>query len=414
MGFLDFLSPALTVATGAAGAYEQGKTERAATEQKNTLTMLAQLRQAQQDAEKRTMDAANIQHLGAQTRLYGAQADQVGEPKPASPITLAPGAKLLTPRKGGGYDETANNPKDENETWKLSNDWLFNGQPIRESNRGNYQTVEGQPVDAGKLTRYTAPHAPVIIQGTDAQGKPIAYRVPTVAGAAEQIQGFSGKIPTGGAGSAPLASKEGQFGEMLKKAPDIFKAAEQLDVGVGMSSARDISEHGIGVGSFRIPGTQGVGNLMLNQHPAYASYQAALAPFVLANAHAVSGARINKDQSDMIRKSLERQPGDFANPTLLKQRDKNMIDQMNSIAASLPAEAVRRQEEQMSPAELADLVARGYKSVGPSAPSAGRGGGAGGGAMGGAKKPITAAGAKALRAAGRSDAYIDANYKVQP
>ena len=81
MGFLDFLSPALTVATGAAGAYEQGKTERAATEQKNTLTMLAQLRQAQQDAEKRTMDAANIQHLGAQTRLYGAQADKAERPE---------------------------------------------------------------------------------------------------------------------------------------------------------------------------------------------------------------------------------------------------------------------------------------------------------------------------------------------
>jgi len=79
MSFLDFLSPALTVATGAAGAYEQGKTERAATEQKNTLTMLAQLRQAQQDAEKRTMDAAQMQHLGAQTDLYRKQSDQVGK-----------------------------------------------------------------------------------------------------------------------------------------------------------------------------------------------------------------------------------------------------------------------------------------------------------------------------------------------
>ena len=199
------------------------------------------------------------------------------------------------------------------------------------------------------------------------------------------------------------SSKAGQFGEMLKKAPDLFKAAEGLDVTMGQSAAKDIAEHGIGVGPLRIPGTKGIGSLFMNQTPAYSMYQAALDPLVLANAHALSGARINQDQANMIKRSIERQAGDYANKGVVAQRDKNVIDQLNSIAASLPRDAVIEQENQMPEEVLADLVARGYKRVGT---------GAGNAAASPAAPSVDALRA-ALRAKGHSDSDIRAALKAR-
>ena len=108
---------------------------------------------------------------------------------------------------------------------------------------------------------------------------------------------------------APLAARVGQFGEMLKKSADLMPMVDDMDVTLGKSMARDIADHGIA----GLPGTKGLGEAMVAKSPAYAQYQAALQPFILAAAHAMSGARINQDQTEKIRKSIELAPGDFAN-----------------------------------------------------------------------------------------------------
>ncbi len=185
--------------------------------------------------------------------------------------------------------------------------------------------------------------------------------------------------PAAGAGglAAPMASKVGQFGEMLKKADDLIPAAEAMQVSLASSAAQDIAAHGIGAGSARIPGTAGLGSMMLNRNPDYAKYQAALSPFILAAAHALSGARINQDQVAQIRESIEIKPGDMANPKVVAQKQKNLLDLINSIGGSLPADAVSAQEQQMGDEGIQRMVGRGYlrrSATGPATPAASGGG----------------------------------------
>lgn len=161
--------------------------------------------------------------------------------------------------------------------------------------------------------------------------------------------------------AAPMAAKVGQFGEMLKKADDLMPAMDALDVSVGNSAANDIAQHGVGIGGMHIPGTQGIGNVMVNRTPEYSRYQAALAPFILAAAHALSGARINQDQVAQIKKAVEIQPGDT--PQVRAQKKKNVVDLMNSIGGALPPDAVQQQEGQMGQDAIARLRGYGYEST---------------------------------------------------
>ncbi len=170
--------------------------------------------------------------------------------------------------------------------------------------------------------------------------------------------------------AAPIAAKVGQFGEMLKKAHDLTSMTDNLDVTMGQSATRDLAEHGVHVPLLgTIPGSKGVGNALMNHSASYTQYQAALSPFILAAAHALSGARINQDQVEQIRKSIELAPGDFANKEVRAQKEKNLIDLINSIGGSLPVDAISAQEGQMDEPSLAGLAARGYRRTGGSTPA---------------------------------------------
>lgn len=174
---------------------------------------------------------------------------------------------------------------------------------------------------------------------------------------------------------APLAARVGQFGEMLKKSSDIMPMVDDMDVTLGKSAARDLAEGGVHVPFFgTVPGTKGVGERLMANSPAYAQYQAALQPFILAAAHAMSGARINADQTEKIRKSIELAPGDFHNKNVRDQKQKNLIDLINSIGGSLPPGGVDDQEAQMDEAQLTALAARGYKRRGGGSATANTGG----------------------------------------
>ena len=99
----------------------------------------------------------------------------------------------------------------------------------------------------------------------------------------------------------------------------------------------------------------------MNKTPEYSRYQAALSPFILAAAHALSGARINQDQVTQIRHSIEIKPGD--GPEIRAQKRKNIVDLINSIGGGLPPDAVSMQEGQMGEG-LSRLQSYGYQPSG--------------------------------------------------
>lgn len=233
-------------------------------------------------------------------------------------------------------------------------------------------------------------------------GKPTVFTFNTKTGEMKS-SGVAKPGAAGGSGalSGPIAAKVGQYGEMLKKASDLLPQMDALEVALVPSAAQDVAEHGVKIFGTHIPGTQGVGSLMLNRSPAYAKYQAGLSPFILAAAHALSGARINADQTEQIRHSIEFKPGD--SPTVRAQKRKNMVDLVNSIGGALPPDAVADQENQMEPTALTALHGYGYRSKSTAkAESSG----------GGAKPALTQAQYDAGIAAGHKPAEIAAHYDV--
>ncbi len=302
-----------------------------------------------------TFSLANMR--GTETPPPAAGAGQGGPDAPPALPTAAP-----SPMAGGNFAA----PK------KLTpHAFMADGRPTEGfvDDQGKVYDQNHQPV-AGKITPYVAPTAPSVIstpsgvvqvdrQGhatavTDAKGNPVIK-----------------SAPGGGAMAAPIAAKVAQFGEMLKKAQDITGITDGLDVTVGQSATRDLAEHGVHIPLIgTVPGSKGLGSELMSRTPQYSQYQAALAPFILAAAHALSGARINQDQVEQIRKSIELAPGDFTNKDVRAQKEKNMIDLMNSIGGSLPKDAIGAQEGQMDESALSGLAARGYKRIGaPPAPT---------------------------------------------
>lgn len=358
MGFLngigDAIQGAAQTAVKASPYVANVLAQRKQAEERDRQTALAQLYQQNQDrrAEMNTtlqqaVGLANIGHLNAETT-------KLQQPiPPVKNIMRGPGGQLVdmtdpqNPRNVG----PAPVPKAPSQPIVGSKEWQ-DAERFKASLR---------PTPQQTFTPF---------QGTDESGKPVVRPFNTKTGQFGPVADVGPKAAASGPGGAQMASKAGQFGEMLKKTPDLFASLDGLDVGYKNSAAQDIAEHGVGVGPIRIPGTKGIGNAILNNSPQYAKYQAALEPWVLSAAHAMSGARINQDQATMIRRSVERGMNDA--PETRAQKDKNMIDQLNSIAASLPPDQVAAQEAQLPPAVIETLRSRGYRS--PIANGTGRSG----------------------------------------
>lgn len=235
--------------------------------------------------------------------------------------------------------------------------FAVNGKPVEgfADPDGNFFDSNHQPI-SGKVTPFTPPDRALVVT-VGADGNPVYTPRPEAAG-----MHAPAKAGQGSTLAAPMAAKVGQFGEMLKKASDLSTLTDNLDVTVGKSTTRDLAEHGIHVPFLgTMPGSKGLGSMLQSHSPEYSQYQAALSPFILAAAHALSGARINQDQVEQIRKSIELAPGDFANKAVRAQKEKNMIDLINSIGGSLPAEAIGAQEDQMDAESMARMKGLGYR-----------------------------------------------------
>lgn len=254
---------------------------------------------------------------------------------------------------------------------------------------GKFYHADGTPA-TGRITPYVAPKEEPLVQVQQPDGS-VVYVPRNQASGRQAPKKGSTSLP------APMAAKVGQFGEMLKKADDLLPIMDAIDIELSQSTAQDVAEHGLA----HLPGTRGVGAMMVNRSPTFAKYQAALDPFILAAAHALSGARINSDQVNQIRKSIEVKPGESKESRA--QKKKNLVDLFNSIGGSLPADAIAVQEGQLDAPAMLRLKGYGYQSV-----SAGGGGGRG--EAGAAGAGSGAAAPPALTAADRAHAKRDPKY----
>lgn len=90
-GFLDLLSPALTVGTSAATAQIQGTEAKNERDQADVLKMLATIRQQHLDANKQSLDDATMRHLNTQSDVLKTPVVK------APPETMNPGQGLRQP-----------------------------------------------------------------------------------------------------------------------------------------------------------------------------------------------------------------------------------------------------------------------------------------------------------------------------
>jgi hypothetical protein len=351
MAFLGgYLSPGLTAATQLASGYETGQAQAKKEQQALALQQIALKRQQHEDEIKNALTTAQTQQI----------TDPQAKPKRSTATFKVKGTPTLgSMDESGTYYDGAGNPV----TAGLE---PFEKPTPPLATTSGYVNRDGTPV-VGKNGK---PLMPPSTQGTNVylpsvgpDGKTV-YSVGASKGAPNIRQTDVQKpMAGGGAIGAPMAAKVGQAGEMLKKMGDLLPMMEQLDVTAGQSGAQDIAAHGIGVAGHALPGTKGIGSLLVNQSPTYAAYQAALSPFILAAAHALSGARINQDQVEQIRSSVEVKPGDWNNKEVRAQKKKNLLDLVNSINGSLPPDAIGAQEDQMDGAVLGMLRSNGYRGA---------------------------------------------------
>lgn len=335
MSFLDSLIGAAPYVKPVVDrAVQRNDTEREKKRQQDLQTAMLQ-RQASIDDDNRQLHQATIGHLNAETTKLGQPTPRNIDPLSQEGIT----ATVDRDRQVGALKPPAAEPLEVT---------MSGGKRVytpRSKAVGAEAPSPAGPQDDRTLVQVQQPDGTVVY-------------MPRSQAAGMQAPGKTGAASL----PAPMAAKVGQFGEMLKKSHDLFPSMDALDVKLGGSAAQDVATNGVGVGHARIPGTRGLGSMMLSHTPEYATYQAALTPFVLAAAHALSGARINNEQVNQIRASIELTPG--MSPQERTQKRKNLIDLVNSIGGSLPANAIGEQEGQMSPAEIAVLQGYGYKTRG--------------------------------------------------
>lgn len=319
-GILDFASHAVGPALNVAAAQQQGQLVAKQRQQQELLQQIALQRQAEQQRLAETLAQSTIQSRQATAKHYenqdtSAQARDATAAKHEQYLESQPKAPVLG-----------------------TQDYLKAQEDVTRM-KAKYRPAPQQPG--------------VFVMGPG--GKPIYTPRDQAFGREKPPVGAQvGNLP------APMAAKVGQFGEMLKKADDLLPSMEALDVSLGQSAANDVAQHGVGVMGMHIPGTQGVGSALVNRTPEYSRYQASLSPFILAAAHALSGARINQDQIAQIRQSIEIKPGD--SQPVRQQKLKNVVDLINSIGGALPDEAVTAQESQMAPDQIERLSGYGYKA----------------------------------------------------
>ena len=223
------------------------------------------------------------------------------------------------------------------------------------SNRGAIQTLGGQPVDATQVQPYDKPEKPVIIQGVNPQDQtPTAFRVNPSGGPAQPIEGFQGKSSAAGAGQTRLPERTQQLGLALNAAAETLPFHDEAKVSPpGLTSGW--------LGQKGQEGSQVARGILNVTNPKYENYIGGMNGALLAVAHSVGGARINKEQVNMFGGNMMVSPNDP--PETIDRKTRAIVDFMNAARTTLPPEAVAGQEAQMKPEALAFLRSKGYGNM---------------------------------------------------
>jgi len=163
------------------------------------------------------------------------------------------------------------------------------------------------------------------------------------------------------AGSAPMAARVGQMGLALRAAGKLIPMHEQLGTsGIPLGAQTAAETAGGGNVASHLPGAKEFSNIVLAGSGDYAVYKAGLPNLILGATHAISGARINQQQADLLASGLELRQGDEQNPAIGSKKLDDMVDFLNSMRASLPADAVAKEEAGIDAQTMAVLKQHGY------------------------------------------------------
>lgn len=206
------------------------------------------------------------------------------------------------------------------------------------------------------------PPRPIIQKGQDAQGNPLFFSVDDSDPKHPKMIPMEGGTPikAGGAagGQTRLPERTQQLGLALHNAVEALPFHDQVvadpDAGPGLATGW--------LGEKSQAGHQPA-RWALNQTDAgsdYEKYLDAINGSLLAVAHSVGGARINKEQINMFGGNMMLSSGDGDHPKTVEQKTRAIIDFMNSARATLPPDAVAQQEALLPPDGLAFLRSKGY------------------------------------------------------
>ncbi len=349
-GLLDFLSPGLTVATQAAGAQQAGEAQKAATDQANTLKMIAQLRQQHEDEQKDLLTRAQVGNLESETKARLAPPPKANTIVPQGSTVLGPDNKPLF---------TA--PKTESAK-TLSPDFVTgNGQPVMVQD-GNFFDGAGNPVSPEKVHRYVAPQAPSPAQLID---------IPDPAHPGQTIKAWADPrsrtiSPTTQTGFPKGAGAGGGAGgaEQVKKAEQLGLALNSLKDAIPTMEARGFKSPNFATGPLSAeaskPGFMGevaAGGVNLLD-PSQSDLNGAMDLFLSAAAHSVGGARITPEQINKFTSGYKGRTNDA--PALVEKKLRRAVDFLNAAASVLPPDMVAKQHQSIDPASMKLLQKYGY------------------------------------------------------
>jgi hypothetical protein len=362
----SLLSPALTYGTQAVSAGIQGQDQAQGINQSRMMQMIAMIRQQHEQEISDQLNQAKTGEATANTAKAEAQA-KAGGFRPAQPNAsvhqLADGSLVSIDKDGnakpvtmGGVPrisaDTSTGPSAGPAATLPAPPPVPLQGPAKAPVIGSPAWLEAQDADAKIRAKYQKPTVPKFTPLTT-----------TGEGGAQVVQPFN--TSTGEAGAPIANAKSGAAAGGQTRLPErtqqlglaLHNAAEALPFHDAASSPNLLSGY---LGEKSQQGNQlarGALN-MTTSGQAYEKYIDAINGSLLAVAHSVGGARINKEQVNMLGGNMMVSANDP--PATVQQKTRAIIDFMNSARATLPPDAVAKQEASMDPNALAYLRSKGY------------------------------------------------------
>lgn len=380
MSLLSFLGPAVTAATqaesGALAGQEAGRNEA----NSKMMAMIQQIRAAHDDELKNQLTTSDIALKNAQTAAGGfrpqpgdkptvhqlddgtlvqigadgkARRIQMGDqPTPAASAPAAPANPEDTQVGASGPSAPPQAPQSATQGTPAPTG--VKG-PAKAPVMGSPEWLAAEDAAAAIREKHAKPTVPHFTPQTTTgpNGEQIIQPFNTSTGELGAAVG-NAKGAGGAGGQTRLPERSQQLGLALNNAVEALPFHDQAaETGAPGMVAGYLAQHSQ---SGSLP-ARGALNLTESGQK-YERYTDAMNGALLAVAHSVGGARISKEQVNMFGGNMMVSPNDP--PATIQQKTRAIIDFMNSARATLPPDAVAKQEAGMSPAALSYLKSKGY------------------------------------------------------